>query len=104
MRGQLGSSRADARLRGAHCRYAVGIAFDLFEAVDKDNAVSEGPRKAGVVLANLQTVWRAATPDEQQELCQIILKQVVYDFGTGKIVSVIPKPEYEVLFGLMGRE
>lgn len=27
------------------------IAFDLFEAVDKDNAVSEGPRKAVVVMA-----------------------------------------------------
>jgi Cytochrome P460 len=26
------------------------IAFDLFEAVDKDNAISEGPRKAVVVM------------------------------------------------------
>jgi hypothetical protein len=59
-------------------------------------------RQAGVVFANLQAAWRAATLDEKQELCQIILKQVVYDFGTGKIVSVIPKPEYEVLFGMAG--
>ncbi len=27
------------------------IVFDLFEAVDKDNAVSEGPRKAVIVMA-----------------------------------------------------
>jgi len=39
--------------------------------------------------------------EERQELCQIILKRVEYDFETGKIVSVIPKAEYEVLFGLI---
>ncbi|MCX6080384.1 MAG: recombinase family protein [Chloroflexi bacterium] len=58
-------------------------------------------RQAGMVLANLQQAWRAATMDEKQELCQIILKQVEYDFGTGKVARVSPKAEYEVLFRLM---
>ncbi len=58
-------------------------------------------RHAGAVLANLQTAWRAATMDEKAELCQIILKQVIYDFETGEIVKVTPKAEYEALFGLM---
>ncbi len=58
-------------------------------------------RQAGLVLANLKTAWHAATMEERQELCQIILKRVEYDFETGKIVSVIPKAEYEVLFGLI---
>ncbi len=61
-------------------------------------------RQAGAVLANLQTAWRAATMDEKQELCQIILKQVVFDLENGDVVKVIPKQEYEVLFGLVGNK
>ena len=57
-------------------------------------------RQAGNVLANLQTAWHAATMEEKSELCQIILKQVVYDFKSGEIVKVVPKAEYEVLFGM----
>jgi len=60
-------------------------------------------RQAGLVLASLQSAWRAATMDEKAELCQIILKQVVYDFKSGEIVKVVPKAEYEVLFGMMDR-
>ena len=59
-------------------------------------------RQAGFVLENLQLAWRAATMDEKEELCQIILKKVVYDFETGAIVSIQPNPEYEVLFKMMG--
>jgi DNA invertase Pin-like site-specific DNA recombinase len=58
-------------------------------------------RQAGQVLANLQSAWRAATMEEKAELCQIILKQVVYDFKSGEIVKVVPKAEYEVLFGMI---
>jgi hypothetical protein len=58
-------------------------------------------RQAGMMLANLQQAWRAATLDEKQELCQIILKLVEYDFGTGKVARVSPKAEYEVLFRLI---
>lgn len=59
-------------------------------------------RQAGFVLENLQPAWRAATMEEKQELCQIILKKVVYDFETGRIVSIQPNAEYEVLFKMMG--
>jgi len=58
-------------------------------------------RQAGQVLANLQPVWQAATLEEQRELCLIILKQVEYDFETGKLERVVPKAEYEILFRLM---
>jgi site-specific DNA recombinase len=58
-------------------------------------------RQAGFVLENLQLAWRAATMEEKQELCQIILKQVEYDFETGKVERVVPKAEYEVLFGMI---
>jgi DNA invertase Pin-like site-specific DNA recombinase len=58
-------------------------------------------RQAGMVLANLQTAWRAATMEEKAELCQIILKQVKYDFESGEIVKVVPNAEYEVLFGMV---
>jgi DNA invertase Pin-like site-specific DNA recombinase len=57
-------------------------------------------RQAGQVLASLQSAWRAATMEEKAELCQIILKQVVYDFKSGEIVKVVPKAEYDVLFGM----
>jgi hypothetical protein len=35
------------------------IVFDLFEAIDKDNAVSEGPRKAVVVMAKNSLAHKA---------------------------------------------
>jgi hypothetical protein len=35
------------------------IVFDLFEAVDKDNAVSEGPRKAVVVMQKKAKAFKA---------------------------------------------
>lgn len=58
-------------------------------------------RQAGKVLANLQNAWRSATPDEQREICNIILDKVVYDFALGKIARISPKPEYEVLFKMV---
>ncbi len=60
-------------------------------------------QKAGQVLENLQQAWRGATEEERQELCKIVLNKVVYDFKTKQIVSVEPKPEYEVLFRMMER-
>ena len=53
------------------------------------------------VLANLQNAWQSATPDEQREICNIILDKIVYDLGLGKIAKIIPKPEYEVLFRIV---
>jgi hypothetical protein len=40
--------------------------------------------------------------EEKQQLCQIILKQVVYDFGSAEIVRIQPNAEYDVLFKMMG--
>jgi hypothetical protein len=47
-----GNPKAMKGYKSGH-KFADGsvIVFDLFEAVDKDNAVSEGPRKAVVVMA-----------------------------------------------------
>jgi hypothetical protein len=59
-------------------------------------------RQAGKVLASLQSAWRAATMEEKAELCQIILKQVIYDFKSGEIMKVVPMAEYDVLFGMIG--
>jgi hypothetical protein len=61
-------------------------------------------QKAGQVLANLQQAWRGATEAEKQELCKIVLNKVVYDFKAKQIVSVEPRPEYEVLFRMLRRE
>jgi hypothetical protein len=58
-------------------------------------------RQAGLLLANLQPAWRAATMEEKAELCQIILKQVAYDFNGREIVKVVPKAEYEVLYRMI---
>ena len=46
-------------------------------------------RQAGKVLANLQNAWRSATPDEQREICNIILDKIVYDFALGKLQRYI---------------
>ena len=57
-------------------------------------------REAGHVLAGLKEAWHIATLEERRELCQIILKQVSYDFERGVITRILPNPEYEVLFRL----
>ena len=52
----------DAALAGYEAgRFADGsvITFDLFEAVDKDNAVSEGARKAVIVMAKDSSKFQA---------------------------------------------
>lgn len=58
-------------------------------------------RQAGQLLDSLQSAFQAATLEERRELCQIILKQVVYDFERREVVEVMPRSEYEVLFGIM---
>ncbi len=58
-------------------------------------------RQAGLVLANLQNVWRSATPDEKQELCSIILAKIVYDFELRKITKILAKGEYGILFKMV---
>ena len=53
------------------------------------------------MLAKLQQAWFAATMEEKHELCQIILKQAVFDFENGEIVKVVSKAEYDVSFGML---
>jgi Cytochrome P460 len=45
-----GNTKAMAGYKAGKFADGSVIVFDLFEAVDKDNAVSEGPRKAVVVM------------------------------------------------------
>ena len=59
-------------------------------------------REAGKVLVSLKEAWHIATLEERREFCQIILKQVAYDFERGVITRILPNPEYEVLFKLAG--
>ena len=59
-------------------------------------------REAGKVLVSLKEAWHIATLEERREFCQIILKQVAYDFERGMITRILPNPEYEVLFRLAG--
>jgi len=58
-------------------------------------------RQAAVTLLGLQEAWNIANLDERKVLCQILLKDVVYDFVTNAIVSIRPKSEYAVLFQMV---
>ena len=58
-------------------------------------------RQAAVTLLGLQEAWNIATPDERKVLCQILLKDVIFDFVTNSIVSIRPKSEYAVLFQMV---
>jgi len=54
-----------------------------------------------VTLIGLQEAWKIATPDERKSLCQILLKDVVFDFEKKTIISICPRPEYAVLFQMV---
>jgi len=58
-------------------------------------------RQAAVTILGLQEAWNIATPDEKKVLCQILLKDVIFDFVKQTIVSVRPKSEFEVLFQMV---
>ena len=58
-------------------------------------------RQAAARLAGLQEAWKAATPDERKELCQSLLKELVFDFVQRKVVSIRPRSEYVVLFQML---
>lgn len=60
-------------------------------------------QQAGEVLVNIREVWRAATREEQKQICNVLFKNVTYDFSKGEIVKIVPNPEYEILFEIMGR-
>ena len=54
-----------------------------------------------VTLIGLQEAWKIATPDERKSLCQILLKDVVFDFEKKTIISIRPRSEYTVLFQMV---
>ena len=58
-------------------------------------------RQAAVTLTGLQEAWKIATPDERKELCQMLLKNAIYDFVEGKIVRIQPRSEYAILFQML---
>lgn len=58
-------------------------------------------RQAAVTLLGLQEAWKIATPDERKVLCQILLKDVSFDFVKKSIVSIRPRSEYTVLFQML---
>ena len=58
-------------------------------------------RQAAVTLIGLQEAWKIATPDERKSLCQILLKDVVFDFEKKTIISIRPRPEYAILFQML---
>jgi hypothetical protein len=62
----------------------------------KDNVTKS---TCGLRTRRFATVCRKAygvtfsTLEERRELCQIILKQVVYDFERREIMQIMPRPE-----------
>ena len=58
-------------------------------------------RQAAARLVGLQDAWLIATPEERQTLCQMLLKDVVFDFLQQMIVSIRPRSEYAVLFQMV---
>lgn len=54
-----GNAKAIAGYKAGKFGDGAVIVFDLFEAVDKDNAVAEGARKAVVVMAKDSRKYRA---------------------------------------------
>lgn len=54
-----GNAKAMAGYKAGKFANGSVIAFDLFEAVDKDNAISEGAHKAVVVMAKDGTKYQA---------------------------------------------
>lgn len=58
-------------------------------------------RQAAVTLIGLREAWNIAIPDERKALCQILLKDVVFDFVKQTIVSIRPRSEYAVLFQMV---
>ncbi len=58
-------------------------------------------RQAAVTLVGLRDAWEVATPDERKALCQMLLKDVAFDFEKKTIISIRPRSEYAVLFQMV---
>jgi site-specific DNA recombinase len=49
-------------------------------------------------LIEIAKAWLQATPEEKHELVKILLREIRYDFEKKRIVTIRPKPEYDLLF------
>jgi hypothetical protein len=58
-------------------------------------------RRAATTLLGLHDAWEIATPDERRDLCQMLLKDVTFDFVKRSIVSIRPRSEYAILFQML---
>jgi hypothetical protein len=58
-------------------------------------------RQAAATLIGLREAWGGALPDERKALCQLLLKEVAFDFEKKTIVSIRPRSEYAILFQML---
>jgi hypothetical protein len=58
-------------------------------------------RQAAATLIGLREAWGGALPDERKVLCQLLLKEVAFDFEKKAIVSIRPRSEYAILFQML---
>jgi hypothetical protein len=49
-------------------------------------------------LIEIAKAWVQATPEERHELVMILFREIRYDFEKNRIVTIRPKPEYDLLF------
>ncbi len=54
--------------------------------------------EAGYHLETLGEVWPVAQPEERQKLCRLMLKAVYVDMERQRIVRVVPKEDFVLLF------
>jgi site-specific DNA recombinase len=57
--------------------------------------------KAAQTLVGLSEAWRAATPEEKQELVKIVFEAIYVDLEKKQIVQVKPHSEYNILFQMV---
>jgi len=63
-----------------------------------DQAQPKDVNKAADSLIEITKAWQHATLEEQQELVKIIFLEIRYDFEQNRLVTLRPKPEYDILF------
>jgi hypothetical protein len=57
--------------------------------------------QAAATLIGLREAWGGALPYERKALCQLLLKEVAFDFEKKAIVSIRPRAEYAILFQIL---
>lgn len=55
--------------------------------------------EAGELLAELGTLWEAATPEEQRDLTRLMVKAVYVDIVEQRITAIEPLPQFSFLLG-----